>query len=203
MSLRESITNVLNSREEQNKKLISVNLDAALLARVDRVAAGFSRINSTRNFSRNAVIELAVQDYVDEAERVIEEYGRNMDSVSEEGADFDYDLAIFPAHNDGFVKAFLGEDKWYSVRIKENKIPKIKYVACYRAAPVSGITHFAKVKEIRPYLDTEKKEILFDGPAIELPEAVKLGATNANAMRSPRYTTLEKLTNAKRVEDLF
>lgn len=53
------------------------------------------RINSTRNFSRNAVIELAVQDYVDEAERVIEEYGRNMDSVSEEGADFDYDLAIF------------------------------------------------------------------------------------------------------------
>ncbi|MFZ3132812.1 MAG: hypothetical protein WA125_17340 [Desulfosporosinus sp.] len=114
-----------------------------------------------------------------------------------------FDLAIFPARNEGFEEIFLGKNKWHAVRIKEDKIHKVKFVAIYRAAPISGITHFAKVKKVKQYKDTEKKEILFDGSAIELPQVVKLGLTNANAMRAPRYTTLEKLTNAKQIEDLF
>lgn len=205
MSLRESIQKALRAKDENSKRLVTVNIGSTLLDRIDRVAAGFSKVNSARNFSRNSIIEMAVQAYIEEAEQVLEEQGVDLDTVidSAEEKDKHFDLAIFPAHNDGFNKTFLGENKWYSVRIKEDKIPQIKYVACYRAAPVSGITHYAKVKKIKQYEDTDKKEIIFDGEAIELPQAVKLGSTNANAMRAPRYTTLGKLTSASEVEYLF
>jgi hypothetical protein len=84
-------------------------------------------------------------------------------------------LVIFPAHNDGFKKAFLVEKKWYSVRIKEEKISDIKYVACYRVTPESAVTHYAKVKRIGASpVEPDKKEIIFDGEPIELKQLQNL-----------------------------
>ncbi len=202
MDLKENIQKTLQTKDETTKRLISVNFDSSLLDRLDKVAVGFSKANGSKNFSRNSIIELAVQAYIDEAENVLNEQG--IELIKDVAIpNINFDLAIFPAHNEGFETAFLGENKWYSVRIKEDKIPKIKYVACYRAAPISGITHYAKVKKIKPYQDTDKKIIYFEGDAIELPQIVKLGDTNPNAMRSPRYTSLSKLTSVTQISDLF
>ena len=60
-----------------------------------------------------------------------------------------------------------------------------------------------KVKSFSQYKETSKKRIVFDGQPIELANPIKLGLTDANSMRSPRYTKLTKLLTAKEVEDLF
>jgi predicted transcriptional regulator len=204
MSLKERIQQTLSTKEEANRKSVSITLEADLLEKVDRVAKSFSKVTE-KNFSRNSVIEEAIKEYVAEAGEVLQDiYGIDIGETSEEDTGVtEFDLAIFPAHNEGFKETFLGEDCWYSVRIKEDKVPKIKYVAVYRAAPISGITHYAKVKEIKQYQDTSKKIIYFEGTAIPLPQTVKLGDTDPNAMRAPRYTTLAKLQSANVVKDLF
>ena len=132
---------------------------------------------------------------------IYQEHDSNEDDLNDEFIE-EFDLAIYPAQNEGFNNLFLGEDMWWSVRIASNKIDRIKYVACYRARPVSGITHYAVVDRIEPHGDG-KYRIIFDNKAIELPHVVRLGDTNANAMRPPRYTSLTKLLSASVVDDLF
>ncbi len=78
----------------------------------------------------------------------------------------------------------MGEDARYFARIREDRIPKIKYVVIYREAPISRITHSAKVKAIKQYKHTNKKINYFDGSAIKLPETFILEDINQNAMRS-------------------
>jgi hypothetical protein len=56
----------------------------------------------------------------------------------------DIDTVVVPAREDGFQDVFLGEDRWYSVRINETVQPQIKYIAAYQVAPVSAITHRKK-----------------------------------------------------------
>lgn len=68
---------------------------------------------------------------------------------------------------------------------------------------MSGITHYGKVKEISQYNDSNKKIIYLDSEPVKLEHVIKLGETDANSMRSPRYTTLPKLLNAVLVKDLF
>ena len=53
----------------------------------------------------------------------------------------DLDTVIVPAHDEGFKQVFLGEDRWYKVRIHGSMSPKLKHIAAYRTAPVSAITH--------------------------------------------------------------
>ena len=89
------------------------------------------------------------------------------------------------------------------MRIREDKIPKLKYVAIYRAAPVSAITHWAEIDRIEQYEDTNKKIIYFKNEGVKLEVSVKLGNSDANSMRSPRYTTKEKLLGASEVRNLF
>ncbi len=203
MNLKEKIRRALI--EEAPRKNITISLDANLLEQAERIAKGFSEVKG-KTVSRNTVIEDSLREYVEAASAVLAELGDEFDDDLENDAEIaidDYDTVVFPAHNEDFHETFLGEDAWYSVRIREDRIPKIKYVAIYRASPISGITHYAKVKSIQQYNDTKKKIIYFDGSAIELPEIVILGDTNQNAMRAPRYTTIEKLTSAKAVADLF
>lgn len=205
MNLREKIRQTLSTKEENSRKTISISIEADILEQVDRVAKSFSKV-SEKSFSRNSVVEEAIKGYVCEAAEVLMDmHGIDIRELPEEEDvnNMDFNLAIFPARNEGFEETFVGEDCWYSVRIKEDKIPKVKYIAIYRAAPVSGITHYAKVKEIKQYQDTNKKIIIFEGSALPLSRTIKLGNTDANAMRSPRYTTLDKLLESNFVKDLF
>ncbi|HEY5550526.1 MAG TPA: hypothetical protein VIK52_01455, partial [Opitutaceae bacterium] len=53
------------------------------------------------------------------------------------------DTIVVPAQKDGFEQVFLGENRWYQIRIHSSMVPRIKYVAAYRTVPVSSITHVA------------------------------------------------------------
>jgi hypothetical protein len=103
---------------------------------------------------------------------------------------------------EGFQRVFLGKDRWYAIRIAESKLDKIKYIAAYQSQPISAITHFALVKQIRAYGDNGKFELIFAEAAKLLPKRIPLGDAGPGAMQGPRYTSLAKLKKAKSVKDL-
>lgn len=113
------------------------------------------------------------------------------------------DTIIVPAKEEGFNKVFLGENKWYSIRILNERIPYIKYIAAYQTAPISAVTHYAKVENIvdSPE-DPNKKMVIFEGEAKELDIPIRLG-NNWSVMQSSRYTKFEKLFDVTDLDELF
>lgn len=110
------------------------------------------------------------------------------------------DTLIVPAQEEGFKEVFLGEDRWYAIRISEKRIPQIKYIAAYQVSPISSITHIAEVKEIIPFEDSGKWQVIFKKPAKEI-KHIPLGENTAKSPQGPVYAEYEKLINSKTVED--
>lgn len=112
------------------------------------------------------------------------------------------DTVIVPAQEDGFQEAFIGENRWYAIRIGGGRLKEIKHIAAYRIAPLSAITHYAEVESIEPYGDGGKYLLNFKGPAKEI-GPIPFGNAKIGLMLSPKYTNFEKLNTAKQLTDLF
>ena len=112
------------------------------------------------------------------------------------------DTVVVPAIEDGFQETFLGENCWYAIRISGGMLPRIKYIAANRSAPISAITHYAPVERIEPHGDSGKYKLVFAEPATEIPP-VPFGGAASGSMQGPRYTQLSKLLAAGSVAELF
>ncbi len=116
----------------------------------------------------------------------------------------EWDTIIVPAQEEGFKSVFLDENCWYAIRMNQQNIPKIKYIAAYQVAPVSAVTHVAEIKEIVPYQNSGKYLVSFKEKAAELKNPVTLNKTKQGSQpQSPRYTTYQKLMSAKHVDELW
>jgi hypothetical protein len=114
------------------------------------------------------------------------------------------DTIVVPAQEEGFIETFIGENRWHHIRISAAMIPQIKWIATYRVAPISAITHVAKVAKIQPYKDTGKYELILQGSAAELKKPIRLIPKSAvKALQAPRYTTHQRLMNAKDLNEAF
>jgi hypothetical protein len=78
------------------------------------------------------------------------------------------DTIIVPAREEGFQTVFLNQMQWYAIRMSAAMKDQIKYIAAYRVAPISAVTHIAEVAEFRPYQDTGKYLAVFKGSAQEI-----------------------------------
>ena len=112
------------------------------------------------------------------------------------------DTIVVPAQDEGFEETFLKESCWHHIRIDASMIPKIKYLAIYRVDPISAVTHLAKVDDIKLWKDTSKyilqlSDIKAIGPLKLVPKS------EVRALQSPRYTSLQKLTNARNLDEAF
>jgi hypothetical protein len=113
------------------------------------------------------------------------------------------DTIVVPAREDGFNETFIGENRWYAIRIHSSMIPQIKHIAAYQVAPISAITHVAPVNRIIPWKDTAKYCLEFAEPAHEI-KHIELGeAGRGIAPQAPRYTSMKKLEKAKVLSDVF
>lgn len=111
------------------------------------------------------------------------------------------DTIIISAKEDSFYKVFLGEWCWYPLRIGTEKVKTLRWIAVYQTAPVSAITHFAKVERIVDYLDTGRYKIIFEEPD-ELAQPIALGNDRHKTFQGQRYTTMKKLKLASIIDDL-
>ena len=207
---RDKIEERLNTRE---KKQLTFNVDSSLIERMDRISEIFNDINK-RNYPRNALLEDAIEAYLDEIESFLKDnyqisaenyHGDYEPEKYKTGIMDDFDTVIYPGYQDGFQEVFLKEHKWYYVRIRKENIEKVKYVAIYVGRPQSGITHYAKVKKdgYTPSKRYPNKYLIeLEGEPIPLNRKIELGNVSAASLRAPKYTTLEKLLQAQTVADL-
>jgi hypothetical protein len=113
------------------------------------------------------------------------------------------DAVVVPAREEGFQETFLGENRWYEIRIHGTMRPQIKYIAAYRVAPVSAITHIAPVKSVEPWKDTGKYVVNFAEPAREIGPILLVKGGRVKSPYSLRYTTRERLLSAKTLDDVW
>lgn len=194
-------------KEEKEKKTISLVLEAAKLEAIDKIITGFNILNPEKTFTRQKLVEIAIDNLIDESNKILGEHDlleTSIDNIEVEEEKV-YDTAIFPAKVEGFNEVFLGEDQWHYVRLQQDKVEHIKYVACYVGKPVSAITHFAKVKSIEPItVDGKSKYIIkFEDKAKKLENPVVLGKISSAAVRANRYVMLNQLLEAKEYGDLM
>jgi len=113
------------------------------------------------------------------------------------------DTVVVPARKEGFESVFLGEDRWYEIRIHGSMRPQIKYIAAYQVAPESAITHIAPVKSVEEWKDSRKFVVNFAEPAQKIGpiELVKTG--RVKAPQNLRYTNRERLLSAENLDDVW
>ena len=113
------------------------------------------------------------------------------------------DTVVVPAREDGFRETFLGENRWYAIRIHGSMRPQIKFIAGYQVAPVSAITHIAPVGSIEPWKETDKFVVNFSEPAKEIGPIPLVKGGRVKALQNLRYSTRERLIAAKTLDDLW
>ena len=128
-------------------------------------------------------------------------YVENGSSVTIDPSDID--TIVVPAREEGFKDVFLRENCWYSIRIHSSMIPKIKYIAAYQSAPVSAITHVAKVQKIEQWKDTSKYVLKFENSAEPIGPINLVSKGSVKAPQAPRYTSFERLQHAKSLDEAF
>lgn len=89
------------------------------------------------------------------------------------------------------------------MRIHASMIPKIKYIAAYQFAPVSAITHIAKVESIEQWKNTNKYILRFVRPASKIGPIKLVPKGAVKALQNARYTSIDRLQSAKNLDDAF
>lgn len=113
------------------------------------------------------------------------------------------DTIVVAAHEEGFNEEFLQNNRWYAIRISGAMVDKIKYIAAYQVAPVSGITHIAEVEHIEKYEDTNKYIVFFKNGSLRKINKVGLGKKKGSAPQSPRYSSYNAILEAKTLDDVW
>jgi hypothetical protein len=113
------------------------------------------------------------------------------------------DTIVVPSREDGFQETFIGENRWYAVRIHGTVRPQIKYIAVYQVAPTSAITYYAPVRAIEPWKDSGKYILQFAEPAKPIGPLPLVKNGLVRALQAPRYTTVDRLLKAKTLDDVF
>jgi hypothetical protein len=118
-----------------------------------------------------------------------------------------FDTIVCPARDDGFESAFLGQRAWWALRIQKENLPKIRYIAIYRVAPTSAITHYGEVDRIDPYAGSDEPEgkykIFLKGGPVTLPRPVGLGENKNLKPQGIKYARLADVLHATTLEDVF
>ena len=188
-----------------SKKQVAVYFDELKLERIDTLTGLFSKISDSRSFTRNMLIESAVDKYIEEsAEFLLDEHGIDLDVLIDDKYR-KHDTLILSSKGRGFEETFLGENEdmcWYPCKISDNRSVHLKHIAIYRGAPISAITHYADILEFKYDLEKDCKVCYFNGEPKELPHKVILGSKNGVFFRGPKYTELKYLLNSATVDDI-
>lgn len=104
------------------------------------------------------------------------------------------DTVIVPTGKSGagFEDVYLNGNCWYYIRMSEKKLEQIKYVAAYRPAPDSYVSHMAEVDRFE-LQDNGKYKVYFKSSAVELQKKIPFGTAKSGSLQGPRYVNREEL----------
>lgn len=197
----EKVSARLQKRDEPPRKPLSISYKVEHIKNLDILAKVITQ-ESGQTTTRNMLIEDAIDSFIKETTIFLTEQGIELDIEDEN----DYDTVVFPAQmGDDYKEAFFDDHEWRYVRVAKKRIPKIKYIALYVGAPQSAICHYAVVAPDGFIYDEDEKKyrIVLAGDPVELPHPIPLGSASAQAVRSPKYTTLQKLFTANEFRELY
>src|SRR3989338_4468105 len=118
------------------------------------------------------------------------------------GKAISFDTVVCAAFEDGFKHAYTENNAWWAIRLSQEAREKLKYLAIYEKAPIAHVSHYAEIDRIEPHKDTGKYILYLKDKKTIKP--IKLGTgKRGEAPQAPRYTTLEKLVNAKMISELW
>ena len=110
----------------------------------------------------------------------------------------EYDTIVCPAHPEGFEKEFLNRHRWYAIRISKKVIPRLRYIAIYVSRPICQITHYGRIRSIKPWRDSGKQIVLLkDKPK-------RIGPIRSSSkinMQSSRLALMARLKRAQTLAD--
>ncbi len=110
----------------------------------------------------------------------------------------EYDTIVSPAHQEGFKKEFLKRYRWYAIRISKKVIPRLKYIAIYISRPTCQITHYGRIRSIKPWRDSGKYMIMCK----EKPKRIgPIGPSSKISMQSSRLALMARLKRARTLAD--
>ncbi|MCM1991317.1 hypothetical protein [Oceanirhabdus seepicola] len=142
------------------------------------------------------------KDEMDVIKKLLKIYDVNTFGVKDIRDSDKIDTIVVPMSDINHAAVFMGQNCWYSVSIADDKINNIRYIASYQNSPIKAITHYAEVKDIVRYNDTNKYKINFKSAPVELPEHIPY-KNRSVTMRGRKYTNFEKLSSAKSLNDLW
>lgn len=116
----------------------------------------------------------------------------------------DVDTIVCPARPEGFKHAFIDNNAWWAIRISPSLIPQLRYIAMYEVSPVRAVQWMGKIKQngIQPYKNTGRYIVYLEGRKKIGPIKLDQGRVGV-APQAPRYTTYKKLSNAKKISNLW
>jgi len=82
-------------------------------------------------------------------------------------------------------------------------IPQIKFIAAYQTAPVMAITYWAPVRSIEQWKDSNKYVVNFAEPAKQIGPLRLLKNGKIKLPYGPRYTSSQKVKEAKNLDEAF
>jgi len=197
--------NLLKSTKSA-KRQVALYLDDAKIERIDTISRIFSSISDSKGFSRNTLIEEAIDKFLKDSEAYLRDtQGIDVDALIEDSRWEKFDTVILSANGRGFEETFLGEKEpscWYPCRISDARQDRLKYIAVYRGQPISAITHYAKIEKFEFDPKRGCKVCYFDGSPIQLPHKITLGKKDSCYFIGAKYTSLESLLSAKTADEL-
>jgi hypothetical protein len=113
------------------------------------------------------------------------------------------DMLIVPAKEDGFKRVFLGENRWWAVRISRKYLSQVRYICAYQSAPISAVTYWAEVDKIEPYGDKGKYQLFFKGNVKKMEKPLKYENLPQGFMQGIRYTNFDIFQKATTLKELF
>lgn len=130
------------------------------------------------------------------------------EAEDELNVDDEKDTIVVPAHPGGFKDVFLKENKWYHIRISDNKLNSIKYIAAYEAQTNKCIQYYAEIDRIENSDIKDGYKVVYfkdNAKLLANKRKIKLGDNHYYAPQSLRYVSSEKLfdENVITLDQLF
>ncbi len=129
----------------------------------------------------------------------------------EQNEKFDkFDTVVVKIEPDDFNEEWLnakGNSRWYFANVNDAWYSKLKYIAFYQSGTIRAITHYAEIKDIKPWNYSDTDNINFYTPLTKFRTPIQWKKGSNAKVNSigykPRYTSLEKLRKSDTLDQVW